>query len=232
MADQDLRRKNGCFFTESHQKPTYFYRRTRCTGTENDCARDYRNRSPTATRSPATAPAANASKPTAPKAAAYAPPPSWFCSPKPQTVCTLYSHDHAGQISFPGGRKDEGDADLIATALREAHEEIGADAGVIEIVGALPNYVTITAYEVTPIVAVSPPQPFVPEPFEVAGVFSVPLAHFLNEDSWKRDGVLRDGVRREFWTAPYAEPNGTERYIWGATAGMLRALSLHLRSAV
>jgi 8-oxo-dGTP pyrophosphatase MutT (NUDIX family) len=133
------------------------------------------------------------------------------------TQRTAHLHDHAGQISFPGGRKDEEDIDLVATALREANEEIGADASKIEVIGALPTYVTITAYEVTPIVAVSTPQTFTCDPFEVADVFHVPLAHVLDETNWRRDSFLRAGLRREYWAVPYKE-----RYVWGATAGMLR----------
>jgi 8-oxo-dGTP pyrophosphatase MutT (NUDIX family) len=133
------------------------------------------------------------------------------------TQRTAHLHDHAGQISFPGGRMDEEDVDLIATALREADEEIGADASKIEVLGALPSYLTITAYEVTPIVAISGPQSFTCDPFEVADVFHVPLAHVLDEASWRRDSFLRAGLRRDYWAVPYKE-----RYVWGATAGMLR----------
>jgi 8-oxo-dGTP pyrophosphatase MutT (NUDIX family) len=133
------------------------------------------------------------------------------------TQRTAHLHDHAGQISFPGGRKDDEDIDLVATALREANEEIGVDASKIEVLGALPSYVTVTAYEVTPIVAVSAPQTFACDPFEVADVFHVPLAHVLDDANWRRDSFLRAGLRREYWAVPYKE-----RYVWGATAGMLR----------
>jgi 8-oxo-dGTP pyrophosphatase MutT (NUDIX family) len=133
------------------------------------------------------------------------------------TQRTAHLHDHAGQISFPGGRKDDDDASLVESALREAREEIGADTSRITVIGALPSYVTITAYEVTPIVAISEAQPFTCDPFEVADVFTVPLAHVLNEDNWRRDSFMRAGLRREYWAVPYRE-----RYIWGATAGMLR----------
>jgi 8-oxo-dGTP pyrophosphatase MutT (NUDIX family) len=134
------------------------------------------------------------------------------------TQRTAHLHDHAGQISFPGGRKDESDEHLIETALREANEEIGTDASLIEVIGALPSYVTITAYEVTPIVAISQKQNYRGDPFEVADVFTVPLSHVLTEANWRRDSFMRVGVRREYWAVPY-----NERYIWGATAGMLRA---------
>jgi 8-oxo-dGTP pyrophosphatase MutT (NUDIX family) len=137
------------------------------------------------------------------------------------TQRTAHLHDHAGQISFPGGRKDGEDADLVATALREASEEIGADASKIEVLGALPSYVTVTAYEVTPIVAIGEPQKFVCDPFEVADVFHMPLAHVLEEKNWRRDTFIRSGLRREYWAVPYKE-----RYVWGATAGMLRTFKM------
>jgi 8-oxo-dGTP pyrophosphatase MutT (NUDIX family) len=133
------------------------------------------------------------------------------------TQRTAHLHDHAGQISFPGGRQDAEDADIVATALRESTEEIGTDSSRIEVVGTLPNYVTVTAYEVTPVVATSAPQQYRVDPFEVADVFEVPLAHVLDERNWRRDNFMRDGKRREYWAVPWRE-----RYIWGATAGMLR----------
>ncbi len=133
------------------------------------------------------------------------------------TQRTAHLHDHAGQISFPGGRYEPEDADIVATALRESAEEIGTDSALINVVGTLPNYVTVTAYEITPVVARSRPQNFVCDPFEVADAFEVPLTHLLNEKNWRRDSFMREGQRREYWAVPY-----NERYIWGATAGMLR----------
>jgi 8-oxo-dGTP pyrophosphatase MutT (NUDIX family) len=145
------------------------------------------------------------------------------------TQRTAHLSDHAGQISFPGGRKDDADADLIATALREANEEIGIDPAQVEIIGTLPRYVTITAYEITPVLAISAPQVFAPEPNEVAEVFTVPLMHFLAEQNWRRDSLMRAGAKREYWAAPYADQSG-ERYIWGATAGMLRVFAQHINA--
>ena len=133
------------------------------------------------------------------------------------TQRTAHLHDHAGQISFPGGRFDPEDADIVGTALRESYEEIGTDSSQIEVIGCLPTYVTVTAYEITPVVATSMPQAFTCDPFEVADAFEVPLAHVLDEASWRRDTFLREGKRREYWAVPHKE-----RYIWGATAGMLR----------
>ena len=133
------------------------------------------------------------------------------------TQRTAHLYDHAGQISFPGGRQDEGDADIIATALRESAEEIGTDSSHIRVIGTLPQYVTVTAYEITPVVAKSKPQKYVCDPFEVADAFEVPLAHLLDDKSWRRDNFMREGQRRDYWAVPF-----NERYIWGATAGMLR----------
>jgi 8-oxo-dGTP pyrophosphatase MutT (NUDIX family) len=133
------------------------------------------------------------------------------------TQRTAHLHDHAGQISFPGGRYEPEDIDIVATALRESFEEIGTESTQIEVIGSLPNYVTVTAYEITPVVATSPPQAFTCDPFEVADAFEVPLAHVLNNANWRRDSFMREGQRREYWAVPYKE-----RYIWGATAGMLR----------
>ena len=135
------------------------------------------------------------------------------------TQRAAHLHDHAGQISFPGGRYDPEDTDIVATSLRESFEEIGTDSARIEVVGSLPNYVTVTAYEITPVVATSPPQAFTCDPFEVADAFEVPLVHVLDDANWRRDSFLREGQRREYWAVPYRE-----RYVWGATAGMLRTL--------
>ena len=133
------------------------------------------------------------------------------------TQRTAHLHDHAGQISFPGGRYEPEDTDIVATALRESFEEIGTESQQIHVIGSLPNYVTVTAYEITPVVATSPPQTFTCDPFEVADAFEVPLLHLLDDANWRLDSFLREGQRREYWAVPYKE-----RYIWGATAGMLR----------
>jgi 8-oxo-dGTP pyrophosphatase MutT (NUDIX family) len=133
------------------------------------------------------------------------------------TQRTAHLADHAGQISLPGGRVEAADGSPEAAALREAAEEIGADTGQIEILGVLPRYVTITAYDVTPVVAATPAQRWRADPHEVADVFEVPLAHLLDETHWRRDSLWREGRLREYWAVPWRE-----RYIWGATAGMLR----------
>jgi 8-oxo-dGTP pyrophosphatase MutT (NUDIX family) len=136
------------------------------------------------------------------------------------TQRTAHLHDHAGQISFPGGRVDEGDSDRIATALREAEEETGLSRSRVEIIGRLPEYDIPTGFRVTPVVGwVEPPFELKPDPFEVADVFEVPLGFFLDPANHRRHSDVRNGRTRHYYSMPYGERN-----IWGATAGMLYTL--------
>jgi 8-oxo-dGTP pyrophosphatase MutT (NUDIX family) len=136
------------------------------------------------------------------------------------TQRTAHLHDHAGQISFPGGRVDEGDADRVHTALREAEEETGLTPDVVEIAGMLPEYDIPTGFRVTPVVGwVEPPFELNPDPFEVADVFEVPLTHFLDPANHQRHSDVVNGRQRHYYAMPYAG-----RHIWGATAGMLFSL--------
>ena len=131
---------------------------------------------------------------------------------------------HSGQIAFPGGRRDPEDASPEATALREAHEEVGLAASAVEVIGRLPVYVTGSAFIITPVVGlVDPRAQLSPNPGEVAEVFEVPLAFLLNPAHHERHAMLWQGVQREWFAMPYQD-EGKERYIWGATAGMLRNL--------
>ncbi|HXF80158.1 MAG TPA: CoA pyrophosphatase [Usitatibacter sp.] len=133
------------------------------------------------------------------------------------TQRTAHLADHAGQISFPGGRADEGDASRRHTALREAEEEIGVAPERVEVLGQLPEYHTGTGYRVTPIVGwAEPPLRFSPDPHEVADVFEVPLAFLLDEGNHRYESAFFKGRMRKFWSMPYGE-----RFIWGATAGMI-----------
>src|SRR6476619_3786441 len=133
------------------------------------------------------------------------------------TQRTAHLADHAGQISFPGGRCDEGDCDPEDTALREAEEEVGVERDRIEILGRLPEYHTSTGYRVTPIVGwAEPPLTYRPDPHEVADVFEVPLAFLLDSGNHRYESAFYKGRMRKYWAMPYGE-----RFIWGATAGML-----------
>ena len=145
------------------------------------------------------------------------------------TQRTDHLNDHPGQVSFAGGRVEPTDADATATALREAHEEIGLEAGFVDVLGAMPTYTTGTGFIVTPIVAlVRPGFALNADPFEVADVFEVPLAFLMNPANHRRHAVEVNGVRREFLSMPWDgvdEQGGPRRYfIWGATAAMLRNL--------
>lgn len=133
------------------------------------------------------------------------------------TQRTAHLHDHAGQISFPGGRRDPEDINAIATALRETAEETGVDIEKVELLGQLPDYITGTGYCVTPIVGwIEPPVAYTPDPFEVAECFEVPLAFLLDTANHKREAKMYKGRMRSYHAIPYEQ-----RYIWGATAGML-----------
>jgi 8-oxo-dGTP pyrophosphatase MutT (NUDIX family) len=142
------------------------------------------------------------------------------------TERTAHLSTHSGQIAFPGGRVDEGDIDVTAAALREAHEEVGLDARFVQVLGTLPTYTTGTSFVITPVVAlVQPDFELRPNAFEVADAFEVPLEFLMNPANHHRHAFEWEGVRREWFSMPYLEPvteRFTERYIWGATAGMLR----------
>jgi 8-oxo-dGTP pyrophosphatase MutT (NUDIX family) len=143
------------------------------------------------------------------------------------TQRTDHLTDHPGQISFPGGRAEPEDADATATALREAHEEIGLHARHIEVLGELPTYTTGSGFVVTPVVAlIEPPFTIEADPFEVAEVFEVPLSFLMAPANHRHHEVEFAGVRREFLSMPFegSGPDGEPRryFIWGATAAMLR----------
>jgi 8-oxo-dGTP pyrophosphatase MutT (NUDIX family) len=144
------------------------------------------------------------------------------------TQRTEHLTNHAGQVSFPGGRAEEDDSSPIETALRETQEEIGLMRRHVEIVGVLPDHVTASAYVVTPVVGlVTPPFDLTAESNEVAAIFEAPLRFLMDGMNHQRMSFeLPDGGgRRSFYAMPY------ERFfIWGATAGMLRNLFHLLRA--
>ena len=141
---------------------------------------------------------------------------------------TDHLSDHAGQISFPGGRQEEFDATIEETALRETEEEIGLNRGHIELIGRIDDYYTVTGYQVTPVIGlVTPPFDLVPDDHEVAEVFEVPLEFILNPGNQKLQTVTFEGTRRRYFAIPYRE-----YYIWGATAGMLVNFSEVLRASL
>ena len=124
---------------------------------------------------------------------------------------------HAAQISFPGGRLEESDADVASAALREAQEEIGLDPARVRVFGYLPDHLVISGFRVTPVLSlVTPPFSVTPNPEEVAEVFEVPLSHVF--DSRNHKARLRRVGDEDvlLYDIPWQGHN-----IWGATAGML-----------
>ena len=133
------------------------------------------------------------------------------------TQRTAHLSDHAGQISFPGGRIEPADKGPQEAALREAFEEIGLPPDRVEPVGRLDDYETRTGFFIVPIVGiVAPPFPLKVDPVEVAEVFEVPLSFILDPRNHRRESLMFKGRERQFYVLPYEG-----RYIWGATAGML-----------
>ncbi|MDB5970718.1 MAG: CoA pyrophosphatase [Hydrocarboniphaga sp.] len=138
----------------------------------------------------------------------------------PTVVLTQRSEhlrNHKGQISFPGGRRDDDDVDSVDTALREAEEEIGLPRQHVEVLGYLDDYPTISLYRVTPVVGVIRELPLLRiDAAEVAEAFEVPLSLLLDPASYERKHLFFGTVKRPFYEVNY----GSYR-IWGATAGML-----------
>jgi len=131
---------------------------------------------------------------------------------------------HAGQISFPGGRMDPEDDGPIATALREAEEEIGLPRSAVEVIGIADRYRTGTGYEITPVIGVIPPDlALVPNDAEVAALFEVPLSFLLEPSNHVEQAVEWQGHERRFF-----ELTWQDRRIWGATAGIIVNLARRL----
>src|SRR5215831_3673005 len=133
------------------------------------------------------------------------------------TQRTGHLNAHAGQISFPGGRIEASDRDATDAALRETEEEVGLTRDFVTVIGRLDTYVTGTGFEITPMVGiVKVPFPLVPDPFEVSEVFEVPLSFVVDPTNHRRMTRVLEERTRTFFVLPYEN-----RYIWGATAGML-----------
>ena len=136
------------------------------------------------------------------------------------TQRTAHLRDHAGQVSFPGGRCETADTTPIDTALRESSEEVGIKPPQVEVLGTLPDHFTGTGFRVTPVVGlVSPPLNLRLDDFEVAEVFETPLAFLLDAANYRRESVEIAGQMRTYWAVPWQG-----YFIWGATAGMLVSL--------
>lgn len=140
---------------------------------------------------------------------------------------TEHLPNHAGQISFAGGRVDASDRDTVATALREAEEEIGLDARAARVLGVLPEFLVPSGFRITPVLAWLEREPRLQaDPSEVAEIFYLPAAIGLDPEAWYQKEVERAGRRRAVWAMDYQE-----RHIWGATAAILVWLGSRLRVA-
>lgn len=138
------------------------------------------------------------------------------------TERTTHLSTHSGQVAFPGGKRDDTDIDDMDTALREAHEEIGLARELAEVIGQMPTYTTGTQFIITPVIAlVRPDYELVINEYEVADAFEVPLDFLMNPAHHRRHALEWAGARREWFSMPYMDGT-TERFVWGATAAMLR----------
>lgn len=148
----------------------------------------------------------------------------------PTVLLTVRARDlasHAGQIAFPGGRVDPEDADRVATALREAEEEVNIPRSAVEVIGALGVHHGGLGFAVTPIVGVvDPAAPIRPNPREVAEVFETPLNWFADLANHTTEEREHLGVKYRMFAAPYGR-----FHIWGLTAGILRSLAETLQPA-
>jgi 8-oxo-dGTP pyrophosphatase MutT (NUDIX family) len=143
------------------------------------------------------------------------------------TERTAHLSAHGGQIAFPGGKIEAYDADPAAAAVREAHEETGIDPSLVSPIGYLESYRTATGFLITPLVAsIAPDFALKPDPSEVADIFEVPLAFLMDAGNHRIDSRQWRGAKRRFYAMPYQQ-----HYIWGATAGIIKALHRRLFTA-
>ena len=132
--------------------------------------------------------------------------------------------NHPGQISFPGGKRENKDTNIDATALREAQEEIGLKAEVVEVLGRLPAHETVTGFQITPIIGwIERNWTSVADPNEVTEIFQVPLSHITNIKNFQIQDRIWNGKKRFYYTVPYGP-----YYIWGATACILYNFAMKL----
>lgn len=145
----------------------------------------------------------------------------------PELILTRRSsrlRHHPGQIAFPGGKRDPGDRDLAATALREANEEVGLDPTSVKLLGTLTAHETVTGFTITPYLGLlAAPLVARPEPGEVDEVFAVPLSHLANPARYRVERRRWAGQWRNYYVVPWGP-----YYIWGATARILRGLALRM----
>ena len=149
------------------------------------------------------------------------------CRERPTVILTertTHLSTHSGQVAFPGGKRDDSDTDAVHTALREAHEEIGLEHRFVDVIGEMPTYTTGSQFIITPVVAlVHPDHALKLNAYEVADAFEVPLDFLMNPGHHHRHVLEWEGYQREWISMPYMD-GATERFIWGATAAMLRNL--------
>ncbi|MDU6411502.1 MAG: CoA pyrophosphatase [Yersiniaceae bacterium] len=149
------------------------------------------------------------------------------CRPEPTLLLTRRAdtlRKHAGQVAFPGGSADPDDASLIATALREAHEEVGIPPASVRVLGMLGPVKSSTGFQVTPVVGLIPPEtPLVPNAEEVADIFEMPLQEALRLSRYTPLEIERRGIRHRIYLSWYQH-----QFVWGMTAGIIRELSQHV----